>query len=268
MSHTKFGTTYSIKETWPFVLFWVISVVVISGRFFFDLKTYYWGSTLVYRDRTGEKYDYLIHLPKKYTDYNGPRPLILYLHGAGEVGKDVRILKTMDVAYYVNSNELDDFPFIVVSPMSPMRGWKPGLVIKLLDTLLNDDSKRWKIDSSRIYITGASMGGFGAFRTACEYPDRFAAIVPVAGGGDVEHVWRLKGVPTWAFHGDADNVVSYEYSEKMITEMQNLGFDDARLTMINGAGHNINHDVYAKKDIYCWMLTKQISPCKNQTHSH
>jgi predicted peptidase len=59
-----------------------------------------------------------------------------------------------------------------------------------------------------------SMGGFGTFQTACEFPHRFSAIIPVAGDGNIENAEQLKNVPTWAFHGDGDDVVSYECSAK------------------------------------------------------
>jgi predicted peptidase len=99
-----------------------------------------------------------------------------------------------------------------------------------------------------------SMGGFGTFRTACEFPERFTAIIPVAGGGEVERATDLKNVPTWAFHGDADNIVPYECSSKMIETMKTTNCREAKLTTLHGAGHGIMNEVYSKPEIYKWLL--------------
>jgi predicted peptidase len=243
------------KGILSFACFWLIGIGILFGRCCYDLKTYFLGDTLVYRFVSQSGYDYLLHLPVGYTDFGGNRPLLIYLHGAGETGKDVRKLKQHDLVHYANGKiPIKDFPFIVISPMTPRHGWQPKQVIQLLDEILNDEGKRWKIDRSRIYLTGTSMGGFGTFRTACEFPERFTAIIPVAGGGEVEKAEQLKNVPAWAFHGDADDVVPYESSSKMIDAMQTVGCGEAKLTTLHGAGHGIMHEVYPKPEIYRWLL--------------
>jgi predicted peptidase len=241
-----------------FVFFWLISFCVIVGRCFYDLKVYFFGDMLVYCSVSRSGYDYLLHLPAGYTDFGLPRPLLIYLHGAGETGKDVRKLQHHDLVHYSKGKiPVKDFPFIVVSPMTPQHGWQSKQVIQLLDEILADKSKRWNIDRSRIYLSGMSMGGFGTFQTACEFPERFAAIIPVAGGSDVKNAGQLKDVPTWAFHGDADNIVAYECSSKIIEKMQNINCREAKLTTLKGAGHGIMQDVYTKPEIYKWMLEKR-----------
>jgi predicted peptidase len=216
---------------------------------------YFHGDTLVYNLVSRSGYDYLLHLPVGYTDFGQARPLLIFLHGAGETGKDVRILERFDPVHYAKGKvPVKDFPFIVISPMTPRHGWQPKQVVKLLDEILEDNGKRWNIDRSRIYLTGMSMGGFGTFHVACEFPERFTAIIPVAGGGAVENAAKLKNVPTWAFHGDADDVVDHEYSANMIEAMQAENCKEAKLTTIHGAGHGIMANVYTKPETYRWML--------------
>jgi predicted peptidase len=259
-NHTKGWLRKALaqKGAWAFVCFWLIGFGVIAGRCCYDLKVYFGGDTLVYCVMSSSGYDYLLHLPKGYTDFGEARPLLIYLHGAGETGNDVRKLKQYDLVHYANGNiAANDFPFIVVSPMTPRYGWQPKQVVQLLDEILDDTGKRWNIDKSRIYLSGMSMGGFGTFSTACEYPERFAAIIPVAGGGEVEKAERLKDVPTWAFHGNADDVVPYESSSKMIQAMQDTNCKEAKLTTIEGARHGIMRDVYSKPEIYQWLLEKK-----------
>lgn len=245
------------KGAWPFLLFWLIGTLVFIGRLAFDVKTYSEGSTLCYRYVSNSGYDYLLHLPKGYTDFDGPRPLIIYLHGAGETGISLAKLRQRDLAYQIKGKiDVKDFPFIVVCPVTPRHGWEPEQVVQLLDDLLHDKEKRWRIDEKRIYLTGFSMGAFGAFRAACKFPERFAAIAPVAGGGEPENAAKLRSLPTWAFHGDADNVVPYECSSKMIEAMREAGCREARLTTMEGRGHGIAHHVYSDKELYRWLFDK------------
>lgn len=243
------------KETRPFIIFWTIGVSVIMGRLVYDLNTYFHGSVLVYRNVSGHTYDYLIHLPRGYTDFGRTRPLIVFLHGAGETGKDVCTLKDRSVAYYANQNiKKNNFPFIVVSPVAFNYDWKPQRVIRLLDEILEDHTKRWRIDETQIYLTGFSMGGYGAWKTAAHYPNRFAAIVSVASGCEPEIAPQLHDVPAWAFHGDSDEVVGIEWSEMIINAMKELDSIDARLTVFPGAGHGIVSEVYSDPAVFRWML--------------
>ena len=237
----------------------VIACSVLLFRITYDLKTWCFGSTIVVRPSVS--YDYLLHLPRGYTDFGKPRPLIVFLHGAGEVGKDVHVLKKLDVFRYANGAvPMKDFPFIVVSPLTPIRGWNPKGVINFLDRFLEDNRFRYRIDPTRIYLTGFSMGGFGTFNVASEYPDRFAAIVPLAGGCDPEKAEKLMTVPTWAFHGDADDVVDYECTKKIIDAMQEHHHPNLHFTTLPGAGHGIPRLVYIKPELYKWLLQQKIQP--------
>ncbi|MDR2170293.1 MAG: prolyl oligopeptidase family serine peptidase [Planctomycetaceae bacterium] len=245
------------KNFLPFACFWLISFAVIIGRCFYDLNVYLNGDTLVYNS-SQNSYDYLLHLPVGYTDFGSSRPLLIFLHGAGEVGNDVRKLKKHDPVHYAKGNvPVKDFPFIVITPITPVRQWQPKKVIKLLDEILDTKGKRWSIDQSRIYLTGFSMGGFGTFDTACEFPERFTAIIPIAGGGNVVKAEKLKNVPTWAFHGNADKTVHYKYSAKMIETMKAANCKEAKLTTLHNADHRIVKNVYSKPEIYKWMLNKK-----------
>jgi len=242
---------------WLFYFFWIAAGTLLILRAVFDITTYFVGSTVAVRMVKPGDYPYLLHLPPGYTDFGNPRPLIIFLHGAGETNKGLDVLKHCDLVYFARGHiAARDVPFIVVSPMAPKHGWEP-LQVKQFVEQFTQDSKRYRIDPNRIYLTGFSMGGFGTFRTACAYPELFAAIVPVAGGGDLDKAERLKDVPTWAFHGDADEAVAYECSEKMIEAMKETGHSNVRLTTLHGAGHGIVEEVYRNPELYRWMLSHQ-----------
>ncbi|MGL6194420.1 MAG: prolyl oligopeptidase family serine peptidase [Thermoguttaceae bacterium] len=264
-----------------FVLLWAFGICVIATWLIYSTQIFERGTTVTIRNTSKSGYDYLLRFPPGYTDFGGKRPLLVYLHGAGEVGKDVNILRNMDVyAYAMNANlhntnssgatrsessegkancppRLRGFPFIVVSPMTPKHGWDAAKLVVLIEELLDDTRFRYSIDPERIYLTGFSMGGFGTFDTACRHPDIFAAVVPLAGGGNVESASNMKEVPVWAFHGDADEVVWYDLSKNMIEAIEKEGNQNAKLTTLRGAGHGMPEQVYTRPDLYKWLLEQR-----------
>jgi poly(3-hydroxybutyrate) depolymerase len=118
--------------------------------------------------------DYLLFLPKGYDAKNARRwPLILFLHGAGERGTNVWTTAVHGPARYIEKHP--EFPFIVVSPVCPNGAkWSDDLLLGLLDSI----TANYAVDTNRIYLTGLSMGGFGAWSLATTYPERFAAVAP------------------------------------------------------------------------------------------
>jgi predicted peptidase len=156
--------------------------------------------------------DYLLYLPPRYASQN-TWPLLLFLHGAGERGNDIEKVKANGLPKLIEQGK--QFPFIIVSPQCPAGDawvWK----LKSLCTLIDDLSAHYKVDQDRIYVTGFSMGGFGTWALAAYAPERFAAIIPICGGGEVTSVPRLKRLPVWAFHGANDDIVPIERSREMV----------------------------------------------------
>ena len=106
-----------------------------------------------------------------------------------------------------------DCPAIVVSPQCPNeRIWSPTQLSLLLDKCM----ETLKVDPDRVYVTGLSMGGFGTWALCAKEPERFAAAVPICGGGDVTKAARLVDLPIHVFHGAKDTVVTPDHSQKMV----------------------------------------------------
>lgn len=241
-----------------FLLFWSVCIFLIVGRCLFDFQTRLCGSSLIVH---GRHHDYWLHLPKGFKDDGVPRPLLIYLHGAGELKKNVRSLRRVDpVAYAGGRIPAEDFPFLVVCPKSDTPPWKPDKVIAFLDELLADERTRWKIDPERIYLTGFSMGGFGTWETAIRYPDRFAAIAPVAGGCRETGPERFGDLPVWAFHGELDEVVPPDDSIGLTDALKRIrGESDAtRLTLYSEKEHGIAEETYGNVELYRWLLRYRI----------
>ena len=126
------------------------------------------------------KIDYLLYLPKDYGKTQDKWPLMIFLHGAGERGSDLNKVKVHGPPKLVERGK--GLPFIIVSPQCPSGHWWPTKVETVM-ALIDDIVEKYNVDESRIYLTGLSMGGYGTWAIACAHPERFAAIVPICGGG-------------------------------------------------------------------------------------
>ncbi len=206
--------------------------------------------------------DYLLYLPDSYGSNPAEKfPMILFLHGRGERGNDLEMLKKHPLPKLV---QLDShFPFIVVSPQHPLDGlWWSDLIDPLM-VLLDQIEGTYSVDSERVYLTGLSMGGFGAWEFASRYPDRFAAVVPIAGGyveGSREvpgNICHLRNVPIWAFHGTADTFVAPFQSQVMVDALRECG-GNVRLTLYDRVDHEGSWTrAYADPELYRWLLAQR-----------
>ena len=190
---------------------------------------------------------YLLYLPPNY-ETKDKWPLLLFLHGAGERGDNLEAVKIHGPPQMISEGR--DFPFIVVSPLCPKeRWWRPHELIALLD----DMAAQHKVDEDRVYCTGLSMGGFGTWATAFYDPNRFAALVPICGGGEQSWAKHLKHVPTWAFHGAKDAGVPVHRSQDMAEAMKKAK-GNMQLTIYPDGKHNVWTETYNKPELYEWML--------------
>jgi predicted peptidase len=207
--------------------------------------------------------DYLLFLPVEFEKKSEKRwPLILFLHGAGERGSNAWTTDIHGPAKYIADHL--EFPFVMVSPQCPSNQvWSTRVLLALLDEVVNS----YNVDTNRIYLTGLSMGGFGAWDLALAAPGRFAAVIPICGGGEdlIPDLARLgyttprekellKTLPVWAFHGGKDTVVRPEESDRMIGALRDLGNTNANLTIYPEAQHNSWDQTYTNSQIYTWLL--------------
>lgn len=193
--------------------------------------------------------NFLLWLPSGYKhDKSKTYPLLIFLHGAGERGDNLELVKKNGPPSFIENRP--DFPFIMVSPQCPADQWWNTADLQVM---LEKLKHKYRIDPTRIYLTGLSMGGFGTWAWACSYPNQFAAIAPVCGGGDVQFARELKNTPVWAFHGDADPVVPVQRTIEMV-EAVNAKGGSARMTIYAGVGHNSWINAYNDEELYSWLL--------------
>lgn len=203
---------------------------------------------------------YYAYLPEDHY-YNADQkfPLMIFLHGSGEKGNGTtelnRVLVHGPPKLVKNGRAL---PFIIISPQLPSSqgGWPVGLV----DELIARAKAAYRVDTTRIYVTGLSMGGYGTWSYATSRPNVVAAVVPIAGAGNNGAACTMKNVPTWAFHGDADGTVNYSGSVNMVNAIKACSPAAAvepKITIYPGVGHDSwtrTYDGSAGHDIYTWLL--------------
>jgi len=208
-----------------------------------------WWAELHKRLGEDQEYAHLTYLPDGYDqDKKKTWPLILFLHGSGERGADLDMVKDQGPQGYVSKGH--PLPFIVVTPQCPLdEWWDPARLAHLIDEV----SAKYRVDPKRIYVTGLSMGGYGSFDLAASYPDKIAAIAPLSGGASPDIADRLKKMPTWIFHGSEDTVVPARYSTDVAHAMQKGG-NPAKLTIYPGVAHGGWNVTYADPALYAWFL--------------
>ena len=199
------------------------------------------------------KLRYLLALPEGYDDPGREAekwPLLMFLHGVGECGNDVEIVKRHGPPKLIEAGR--KLPAIVVSPQCPVPVWQPLALNALVDELV----AKLRVDESRIWLTGLSMGGFGAWATASERPSRYAALVPVCGGGDWLAAQRTKSVPTWIFHGRLDAIVPLDSSESMARWLDKPGASP-KLTIYDDLGHDCWTRAYEEPELWTWLFEQR-----------
>ncbi len=206
---------------------------------------------------------FLLYLPQTYgQDPNQQWPLILFLHGSGENGSDPARVAANGLPELLIGDA--DYPFIVVSPQAPpdMVWW--GAELDAVAALLDHIQANYAVDAQRVYLTGLSMGGFGAWAMAIQYPQRFAAVVPIAGGWNSEndsipsHICAIKDVPIWAFHGAQDDIVSPHKSQLMVDALQRCG-SAVKFTLYPDADHRASWRLaYTDPALFEWVLAQHL----------
>ncbi len=191
---------------------------------------------------------YLVYIPDGYSNDSSPWPLVLFLHGAGERGDDLELVKKHGPPKLVDADQA--FPFVIVSPQVKENSWWDSAYLL---ALLDEVEATYNIDPARIYLTGLSMGGFGTWDLAMRAPERFAAIAPICGGGFRWTACQLKNTPVWAFHGAKDQVVPLGESEQMV-EAVNACDGNAKLTIYPDANHDSWTETYDNPELYSWFL--------------
>jgi predicted peptidase len=198
--------------------------------------------------------NYLLCLPESY-DASQPKewPLLVFLHGASERGDDLDLLKKHGPPKLIAAGR--KFDAVVACPQVPAKGvWDPHGVKALVDTL----KRRCRVDEDRVYLTGISIGGFGTWETMGAYPEVFAAAIRICGGTGTRAFMadRIKDIPAWIFHGEADPIVPVDYSRRIYEQLKRAG-GHPKVTIYPGVEHDSWTRTYDSPLVWEWLFEQR-----------
>jgi len=221
--------------------------------------------------RDGETLRYRYHAPKNI-EPGKKYPLVVFFHGAGERGTD-------NWAQLVHgASEILDFAerageeiFFVAGQVPAGCMWvdhpwnstrhtmneKPTPQLRLVLDLIDKLMKEQPIDAARVYATGISMGGYGTWEAVQRRPERFAAAMPICGGGDTVQAAKVKDVPIWCFHGDKDDAVPVSRSRDMFNAIKAAGGNQVQYREYPGCGHNCWDATYRDDAVLKWLFSQR-----------
>ena len=196
-------------------------------------------------------FGYVKYLPADF-DENKKYPLVIFLHGAGERGEDLDVAMRHGYMKHVREDGAE-YPFIFIAPQCPRtKYW--GCYTESLIAFIDEMIESLPIDTSRVYLTGLSMGGTGTWMLAMACPEKWAAIAPVCGTGICWNASILKDIPIHVYHGDGDPTVPITESMQMISRVNASG-GNAKITIVYGKGHGSWEEAYGEDSLWKWMLS-------------
>lgn len=183
-----------------------------------------------------------------------PKPIVIFLHGASLCGNDLNKVRRYGTIDAIDrGRQIDAY---VVAPQNPGGAWSPSKVMKIVDWVMDNHNA----DSTRVYVLGMSLGGYGAIDVAAAYPDRIAAAMSFCGGGTSKNIANLNKVPLWIVHGTADRAVSVNESDKVVSTMRAADHSTPRLIYdrVPGMNHSQPARFFYLSSAYDWLMSHSL----------
>jgi len=221
----------------------------------------------------GVTYRFQVYVPEEYRrDDHRKWPVILFLHGRGERGAEGMWQTQIGLPLQVRDHP-ERWPFIIVMPQCRYPGfWTDAEMLTMAMAALDQETAEFHADPARTYLSGISMGGYGAWELAKTYPQRWAAIMIAAGGPfwsyaperwqqvstlPAEYARAVGRTPIWLFHGSEDNVVPLRESELMFNALKADG-GHVRLWIYQGLHHDSWARAYNEPEVPRWLLAHRL----------
>lgn len=198
-------------------------------------------------------YNFWVYTPDEYEDNGHPLPLIIFLHGASLCGNNLnRVLRygTLDAI-----EKGKNIPMLVAAPQNPGGAWSP----KKLNDVLEWMKKNYQVDTTRVYVLGMSLGGYGTMDFVGTYPEKIAAGMALCGGCSLKDVQGLGKVPFWIMHGTADRAVSVKQSQIVVSKLKKTNNDQLlRYDWVIGGSHGYLARVFYLQKTYDWLIAHSL----------
>ena len=206
----------------------------------------------------GATRNYSVFLPRDYSP-SKRYPAIVFLHGIGESGNDGVKCTTVGIGPAI-ARRGGDFPFIVLFPQNGWN-WTSDTSAQLVLDVLDDAGRKYSIDAERVALTGMSSGGEGTWVLGARYPERWSALVPMAGASSTKSVSALvsSGLPIWALHNSGDPLVMVGNTRDMVKRLKSAGAKEIHYTEYGTIGHNCWDAAYDKGELFTWLQKQRRS---------
>ena len=231
-----------MKRNWKICLVFLLALLPAVQVSYAQQKAY----TVKVKNQT--EMNYLLYEPN---NINGKAPLLVFLHGGGEGGDNIEVVKKNGPPKLIEEGK--EFPFYVLSPQNPYEKgfWDDKAVMELVGLI----TEKYDIDENRIYLAGLSRGGYGAWRLAMNNPDKFSAMIVVcAASSPTVYANWIKHIPIWIFHGEKDSVVPVSESIQMADVLKASGAN-VRLTLYPDADHDSWTETFNNDEVYKFLLS-------------
>ena len=208
-------------------------------------------------------YTFQIHIPPNI-ESTPNLPLIIFLHGIGQRGSG-GFVPTDGAGGAIAKHYLGQIPAIILLPQCRLGSyWSDPVMEKMVIQSLAQTVGEFKADEKRIYLTGVSMGGYGVWHIASEFPNKFAALISICGGSSYPRGDRFDALakkigktPAWLFHGADDIVVPVTESRQIAAALETNG-GNVKYSEYENVGHNVWMNALGEKNLMSWLLTQHL----------
>ena len=207
------------------------------------------GSVTACKNKVPGSYNYWFYTPDQDMGTDAHYPLLIFLHGQSLCGNNLeKVRKYGPIDALKRGRVIDCY---VIAPQNPGGSWNPDKIMKIIEWA----EKNYKVDSSRIYVYGMSLGGYGTIDMVAAYPDRIAAAMAMCGGATAKDLSGLNKVPLWIVHGTADRAVPVAQSDKVVEAMKAAGSTDRLIyTRMKGVDHGGPARIFYMAQTYDWLF--------------
>lgn len=194
-------------------------------------------------------YNFWIYTPSDYESDTHPLPLMIFLHGASLCGNNLDRVRRYGVLDAIERGKR--IPMLVVAPQNPGGAWNPAKINGMLQWV----EANYRVDTTRVYVLGMSLGGYGTMDFVGTYPEKVAAAMALCGGCSLKDVSGLGQVPLWIMHGTADRAVSVQQSKRVVSQLEQSGNNKLlRYFWVKGASHGTLARLFYMQKTYDWLV--------------
>lgn len=211
------------------------------------------GEFSIHKELNTVGYNFWLYTPNDYEPNGHPLPLVIFLHGASLCGNNIQKVRRYGVLDAIDKGKI--IPTLVVAPQNPGGAWNAHKLNELLEWA----KRNYKVDTTRVYVLGMSLGGYGTMDFVGAYPEKIAAAMALCGGCSLRDVSPLGKVPLWIMHGTADRAVSVKQSQIVVEKLQEGGNDKLlRYDWLQGGSHGILARLFYLQKTYDWLFSHSL----------